>query len=204
MKKLLLITILCIALLSKNNAQSFSSLPDKFFIGYEPAFPTGDFLSEPSWAGGRVEYRRMIKPNFSVGIAGSWNSFDEYVPRTTYQKPDGSGAVTTDLVKEIYTVPLTLSGHYYFKSGKKILPYAGLGLGTEYSDQTLYFNIFSTDDNNWGFVVRPEVGLIYPFSSSTALYLSGAYNYATNKNDAFNIDHLAHFAVSIGFVFSSR
>ena len=204
MKKIFAILVLLIAAKEKNYAQPFSSTLNKFMIGYEVAVPSGDFLSKTSWAGGRIEYRHMVQPNVSIGMGMSWNSFDEYVPKTTYQKPDGSGAVTTDLVKEIYTLPLTLSAHYYWIKSKGIIPYAGLGLGAQYSDQTLYFNIFAVEDNNWGFVARPEIGIVYPLSDATGLYLSAAYNYATNKNEAVDINNVSQFAFTIGFIFSSR
>ena len=205
MKKFIIIFIVFAMIHTKNYAQSFYTLQDKFLIGYEVGIPSNDFISKTSWRGGKIEYRRMIKPNISVGISGSWNSFEEYVPKTTYQKPDGSGAITSDIVKSVYNVPLTVNAHYYFKGGKKILPYAGLGLGTMYSDQTIYFNIYGLEDETWGFVARPEVGLIYPFQGShTAIYLSAAYNYASNNSDAMNTDNLSHFAASIGFIFSSR
>ena len=206
MKKLIILFIGLVALHNTGNTQSsFQAAKDKFFVGYEVAAPSGDWISKTSWAGGRIDYRRMVNANVSVGIAGSWNSFEEYVPKTTYQKADGSGAITSDLVKSVYTVPLTLSAHYYFGDGKKkLLPYAGVGLGTQYSEQTIYFNIFSIEDNNWAFVVRPEVGLLYPFNASTALYFSAAYNYATNSSDIFKIDNLQHFAFSIGFAFGGK
>ncbi len=205
MKKLIMILIVFIALENTGYTQSyFSHEKNKFLIGYEVAIPAGDLLSKTTWRGGRVEYRNMIKPNLSLGIGLSWNSFDEYVPRTTYQKPDGTGAVTTDLVKYVYTVPITASIHYYFNPTKKLFPYAGLGLGTQYADQLLYYNIFQSEEINWGFVARPELGLIYSFTDQTGMFLSGAYNYSTNKNDAFNLDHLAHFAITIGFMFGAR
>jgi hypothetical protein len=204
MKKSIIIIIALIGMHISSYAQSYSFLKNKFLIGYEVAFPAGDLLSKTSWAGGRIGYAHMIKDNLSIGIQGSWNSFSEYVARNTYQKPDGTGAITSDFVKEVYTVPLTATVHYYFKGAKKILPYAGVGLGTQYADQTLYFNIFSIYDNNWGFVARPEIGVIFPINDQAAIVLNGAYNYATNKVDGLKIDNLQHFAVSIGFSFSSR
>lgn len=203
MKKLLFL-LFFINAFNEVNAQPGIGKADKFFLGYEAAFPGGDFISKPSWVGGRAEYRHMIKPNISFGIGMSWNSFEDYVPRTTYQKPDGTGAVTTDLVKDIYTVPITASLHYYFNGGKQITPYVGLGLGTQYSDQNLYFNIFSIGENNWGFVARPEIGLLHPVNDAIGLYLSAAYNYATNKNETLGIDNIPHFAIGIGFVFNAR
>jgi len=54
----------------------------------------------------------------------------------------------------------------YFKGGKKILPYAGLRLGTQFSDQTMYFNIYSIGEDNRGFMARPEIGAIFTINES--------------------------------------
>lgn len=204
MKKILFICLAFIAFSTKNKAQSLSFMQDKFFLGWEVAVPSNDLIKKTSWSGGRFEYRRMVKPNISVGIGGSWNSFSEYVPRTTYQKEDGTGAVTTDLVKDIYTVPVTASMHYYFKGSTHVKPYIGVGLGAQYADQTLYFNIFSVEENNWGFVARPEAGAIVPFNTYWGLYVSAAYNYASNKNEIYDTKSLSQFAFGLGLVFSSR
>lgn len=203
MKKLFLIIILLAAINGNNYAQSYNTSKDRFFLGYEVAIPSG-FITNTSWAGGRFDYRRMISPNLSVGIGVSWNSFSEYIPLTTYQKPNGDGAVTADIVKDIYVTPVTVSCHYYFKAGNKILPYIGLGLGGQYNDQTIYMNIFTLDENNVGFVVRPEVGIILPFNEKGGIYFSAAYNYATNENSDFNIDHFQHVALTLGFTFGSN
>ena len=204
MKKFIIIMLVFIMFQTKNYAQSFSTLDDKFLIGYEVGISSNDFISSTSWRGGRIEYRHMIKPNISVGISGSWNSFEEYVPKTTYQKPDGSGAITADIVKDVYSVPLTVTAHYYFTKSKKILPYVGIGLGTMYSDQTIYANIYGVEETNWGFAARPEVGIIYPFTPETAVYFSAVYNYASNKNESLSVNGISHIALSIGFVFSAR
>ena len=200
MKKIFIILFI-IAIPYLIHAQTFAGAKNKFFIGYEVAVPSGEFIKETSWAGGNIGFRHMINPNFSIGLAGSWNSFSDYVARTTYQKPDSTGAVTSDLIKHIYTVPIVATAHYYFSKSKTIIPYAGIGLGTQYCDQTLYFNIYSISEDNWGFVARPEVGLMYPIKNTTGLYFNAAYNYATNKNDSFNKDSFQHFAFTLGFVF---
>jgi outer membrane protein len=204
MKKFIIMILIFIMFQTKNYAQSFNRLPDKFLIGYEVGIPSNDFISNTSWRGGRIEYRRMINSNISVGFSGSWNSFEQYVPKTTYQKPDGSGAITADIVKDLYSVPLTVNAHYYFTKSKNVLPYVGLGLGTMYSDQTIYANIYGVEETNWGFAARPEVGLVYPFTAETAVYFSAVYNYASNKNETFNVNSMSHIALSIGFVFSAR
>ena len=202
MKKSIIILLVLVMLYTGNYAQSVGA--DKFSIAWEVGIPSNDFMSATSYSGGRIEYQRMIKPNVSVGIAGSWNSFSEYVPKTTYQKPDGSGAITTDIVNEIYSVPLTLTAKYYFLHDKRALtPYVGIGLGAQYSAQAKYFNIYGLEDNNWGFVARPELGLQFSFNRNSSLFLSGVYNYAAVKSDFFKTDNLDHIALAIGFVFSN-
>lgn len=175
---------------------------DMFFVGYEVAIPTStDYLSETSWNGFRLDYRHMVTPNVSIGLAMSFNTFDEYFDRQTYQKQDGSGAVTSDMIRQVYVTPITATVHYYL-SGNKIRPYVGLGMGTQYSEQNAYFNIYSVSVNNWGFVARPEVGLTARFNSNVGGYLSVAYNYGTNQNNAFNIDNISYVPVTIGLIFN--
>ena len=200
MKKFILIGIVSLGFYTGSYAQ-FSAGQDKFSIAWEVGIPSNDFLKETSWRGGRIEYQRMLKDNLSVGIAGSWNSFSQYVSKTTYQKPDGSGAITTDIVKEVYSVPLTANVKYYFKAGDKLAPFAGIGLGTQYCDQAIYFNIYGIEDDSWGFVARPELGIAYPVSTTSALYLNVAYNYASNTSDLSDASHLSHIAIGLGFVF---
>ena len=202
MKKSIIILLVLVMFYTVTYAQYHGT--DKFAIAWEVGIPSNDFMSATSYSGGRVEYDRMIKPNVSVGIAGSWNSFSEYVPKTTYQKADGSGAITTDIVDEIYSVPLTLTAKYYFLHDKRALtPYVGIGLGAQYSAQAKYFNIYGLEDNNWGFVARPELGLQFSFNRNSSLFLSGVYNYAAIKSDFFGNESLDHIAVSLGFVFSN-
>lgn len=182
-----------------------NALPrDIFFVGYEIAIPTNnDYLTKTSWSGARFEYRRMILPNVSAGIATSFNSFEEYFPKTTYQKKDGTGAITSDMIRQVYTAPITASVHYYFE-GKMIRPYAGIGLGAAYSEQNAYFNIYAVEESNWGFVARPEIGFLGKFAPNIGGFASIAYNYSTNSNSAFNIKHLSQFPITIGLIFTPQ
>jgi outer membrane protein W len=209
MKKAIYIFILSVGFSGLVKAQEMEStstsgsLPtDMFFVGYEVAIPTTtDYLSETSWAGFRIDYRHMVTPNVSVGIAMSFNTFDEYFSKQTYQRADGSGAITSDMIRQIYTTPITATVHYYF-NGSKIRPYVGLGLGTQYSEQNAYFNIYAVGVNNWGFVARPEAGILGKFNENLSGYVSVAYNYGTNQNDTFNVDNISYVPITIGLVFN--
>jgi outer membrane protein W len=207
MKKSAYILIIMLAGFCKySKAQTYGTAQGTniFMVGYEVAVPTNNnYLTATSWNGWRLDYRYMIKPNISVGIAASFNSFSEYFTKQTYQRPDGTGAVTSDMIRHIYTAPITASVHYYFE-GKMIKPYVGIGLGTEYSEQNAYFNIYVSGVKNWGFVARPEAGAFAKFSSDFGAFISVAYNYATNSNDDFKIDHLSQIPITVGVIFTAH
>jgi outer membrane protein W len=202
MKKLsYILLMLCLCKYSQGQTKNIFAGQDLFFVGYEVDIPTdNNYLTKASWQGARFDYQRMITSNVSVGIGVSYNSFNQYFHEQTYQRADGTGAVTSDMIRQVYTSPITASVHYYFQ-GDIIKPYIGVGLGTEYSEQNAYFNIYEVSTRNWGFVARPEAGLIAKFSPNIGGFLSAAYNYATNSNDAFHINHLSQFPITIGLLF---
>jgi outer membrane protein W len=205
MRRALLILLIGLTLSVATIAQDSHSgalMPKDFTaFSWEISIPTSNkYLNETSLSGWRLEYRRMIKQNFSVGLAVSWSAFDENVPTKTYSSKNNSAAVTTDMIRQVYAVPITAIGHYYFTSMKLLQPYAGIGLGTQYLENNTYFNIYQITDNNWGFVARPEIGAIIHFGPSTPVkgLVSVGYNWSTNTNEAFNIDNWGHLAVNVG------
>src|SRR5689334_13582447 len=113
--------------------QSLHNVKDIVGGSWEIAFPSDNkFLSKTSLAGWRFEYRKMVAHDVSVGLAISGNAFDEHFPTKTYSK--GTTAVTTDMVRQIYTLPMTAIFHYYLNSGKMLQPYIGAGLGAQYTE----------------------------------------------------------------------
>ena len=204
MKKLAYIIIILTGLCKYAHGQTATGT-NQFFVGYQVAIPSNsNYLTATSWSGFNFDYRYMIKPNIAVGIGTSYNSFNQYFPKQTYQRPDGTGAVTSDMVRHVYTAPITASVHYYLKGGKMLKPYVGIGLGTEYSEQDAYFNIYTVYSKNWGFVVKPEAGVFAMFSPGVGGFISVAYNYATNSEPDFHIDHLAQIPITVGFIFTAR
>jgi len=192
----------CIMLPAVVQAQTSSRNASLFAISWEISSPSNsNFLTKTSLAGGRIEYRKYIKPNISVGAAVSWNSFDQYYGQQTYVSKDGNTAVNTDMVRQVYTLPMTAIVHYYFKGGKYLRPYAGIGIGGQYSEQNTYFNIYETNTYNWGFVCRPEVGFLLPFGNGVNGLIAASYNFSTNKNDEFNIDNLKQWGLNVGIAF---
>ena len=123
---------------------------DQMFSGsWDVNIPTGNnFVDATSWAGGRIEFRKMLKNNISVGTDISWNSYFEYKSSQTYSV-NANTDITTDLYKYNYTLPLALLVHKYFPSSGILIPYAGFGIGATYSEPRLIFNIsMSIELNN--------------------------------------------------------
>jgi outer membrane protein W len=199
MKKLIILIVITAACFSTVNAQSNWRMKDMMMLNWQIATPLStDYLKKTTVSGGSFEYRHFIKPNVSVGAGISWNSFEQYIPPKIYEKPDGSQALYTDFVHQVYTLPIYANVHYYFNGGENMKPYAGIGLGAMYSEQSAYYNIFVSEEDNWGFVARPEVGLLFRLGQSAGIHANVGFNYATNKNDAFKIDNLKHVYYSIG------
>jgi len=198
MKKLIILIFIYTACAGSISAQDWH-LENLMTFNWQIATPLStNYLKETSLAGGNFEYRRLIKPNMSVGIGFSWNSFEQYIQPKIYDRPDGSRQIYTDFVHQVYTLPMYLNAHYYFKGGDKLKPYAGIGLGAQYSEQSAYYNIFVTEEDNWGFVARPEAGLLYRLSNYFGLHANVGFSYATNKNESLKIDELKHVYYNVG------
>lgn len=177
--------------------------PNYFSICWEIGFPANSgYLTNTSFSGGRLEYRRFINKSFSVGMSMSWNSFDQHFGSKTYQSPSGNEAVTTDMVRQVYTLPLMATAHYYFGSTDLLKPYVGIGIGATYSEQNAYFNVYQLTADNWGFAVRPEAGLLIHLGPEVFAQLGAGYTVSTNHNSDFKINSLKQWGIDIGIGFA--
>ena len=206
MKRLLYISIMVFALgvYGQNTSGNITILDrDMFILNWEIAFPTNsDAQEKTSFTNGRLEYRHLITNKFAYGFSLGWYSGDEKVDQQLYETEDGSSAVFTDLVRQVYQVPFSVNGYYYFGDSEEFRPYAGLGLGANYAQQEVFFNAFVIEDNNWGFYARPEIGAQYFFGTGFGLIGYLSYNYATNSSDFFNIEYLGHVGIGLGATWS--
>ena len=203
LKKLSILTILSFTLCSAVVRADSGYLTSSFIsIGWDINVPMAnkDFIDVTSASGLSVQGRYFVNPNLSVGGEIAWNSLYQYAPRQTYTFENG--AVTTDLYKYMYVMPMSANVHYYFNPDAKVIPYVGLGLGTMYSQEDLYLNIYSLSFANWGFLVKPEAGAIFKFgSSNTGAMLGLRYNYATNNESDLSISNIQTLGINLGIVF---
>jgi outer membrane protein W len=198
MKKIIIASIIFLSAASGYAQQDFIA------GGWEINFPNNsNYLTKTSFAGGKIDYRHFIKKNFSLGLAINWATYEQYIPRQTFVKPDGNSAVTSDYVAQSYQLPFTVTAHYYFKETKLLKPYAGVAMGGQYLGQSLYYNVYESDNYNWGFVVRPELGVIIKPSDyeKWGILVAVNYSYATNKTDLLNLKSFQNFGITIGVAY---
>jgi len=181
----------------------FAQKKDVFGMYWDINVPTnGGYLTKTSFAGMKFEYRHFFNDKLSAGLATNWDSYSQYFNRQTYVKQDGNYAVTSDFVAHVYTLPITATAHHYFARKGSFRPYAGVALGAQYMEQQLYYNVYTSSENNWGFVGRPEIGVfIGPPHMGMGFVLGLSYSYATNKNGITNKDSFQNFGISVGMAF---
>jgi hypothetical protein len=173
---------------------------NEFYLNWDFGMPVGNsFVNQFSARGGNFGYGKFIKDGLAVGLEFGWNNYYEFTPEKTYQIQNG--AATTDLYKYIYTVPMTATITKFFKAGDMFEPYVRLGLGAQYSEQNLYYNIYETPNENWGFVAIPELGTHLHFggNKSWAVNLSVRYKFSTNSAPSFDLNNLQTLNFNVGF-----
>ena len=161
-----------------------------------------DWIEDVTMSSGRIGYRGFIRPNFSAGLDLGWATYDQYVPPVTIE--NSTGAITTDYFNYIYSYTGVISGQYYFKEEDedRLFPYAGLGLGAATNEYVLYYNIYEDTERSWGFLARPELGILFRFSDRSSLGIMAAvhYDYSTNKSEKFQYNNFSALGFQIGII----
>ena len=178
-----------------------------FYISWDINTPTSstDWISSTSSAGGKAGYRAFLNnEKISVGLDLNWGAYNEYKPTTTYQTDHG--AITTDYFNYIYTygAAATVQYNFHVGDGDRYFPYAGLGLGANHNEYTQYYNIYSDTDKNWGFLARPEAGIIVKLGRTWGIMGAVHYDYSTNKSDYFDYKNFSAVGFQLGVAFIQR
>jgi hypothetical protein len=159
-------------------------------------------VSNTNWIGNpatglRGGYRTFINERFSAGLDISWITYNQYAPTKTYRTTNG--AITTDYFKYIYAYTFAASGQYNFLvgDGEKFIPYAGLGLGANTNQYILYYNAYQDGERVWGFLARPEAGILVKFGHRRSVGAMAAvhFDYSTNRSSMFRYSNFS----SVGF-----
>jgi len=174
-----------------------------FYLNVDVNTPLSNkqYIDNTSARGLKAGYRLFFGRNrrLSAGVDFNWAQYDEYKPKETFENE--SGAITTDYFNYIYQYGLTASSQYYFPLGEKnrFFPYVGLGVGANHNEYRTYYNIYSDSDNAFGFLARPEAGILVRFGDRRKLGAMAAvhYDYSTNSSDDFDYSNFS----AVGFQF---
>jgi len=204
MKKLLLIGVFALLVINSFAQENYA------YIAWNYQYPltNREWLKDPSSRGGAVGYKVFLNGSrrFSLGGEVNWTTFTQYAPTETFYNTNG--AITTDYFKYVYSYGIVLSSQYYFPMGEKELffPYVGLGLGANRNTYTLFYNIYSEEYKAWGFLGRPEAGIVIRFSEGRSLGAIAAvhYDFSTNKNSEFGYKNFSSAGFKIGLVLMSH
>jgi len=173
MKKIIALVIFC-SVVSMNSV--FSQVENHFSISYDMSFGTGDlgeYITAPSFRGASMQYRNAVAHNILVGADLAWNVFYEKRDYDTYT----SGTETLSGIQYRYQnqVPILVSVDYMFSPDKDFRPYIGLGIGTMYTERYTAMGVWFVEENPWQFALKPEAGMMYNVSYSTAIKLGVKY-----------------------------
>jgi hypothetical protein len=201
MKKLLLLLLMIVSVAAANAQRKYFY----FTIDMQKPLANTSWIDDFSGHGGRLGYRVFITDNLSAGLDLGWMSFDEYKPTETIEVTNG--AITTDYFNYIYSYSAAASAQYNFKvnDAKLFFPYVGLGLGVNRQEYAQYYNIYSDGDKSWGFLARPEAGILVRFGKRKSLGAMAAahYDFSTNKTALYGYDNFSAVGFQFGIMLMS-
>ena len=201
MKQLLLLTLFLPV--AWCHAQSDSPLGRYIGVSWNMNKPlsNGAFVSDFSTQGLQFIYRQGINEQFSIGGDLNYAVYKGYTPRKTYY--GDSGALTTDYFNYVQSFGLTLTGDYLFSSDKKLIPFAGLGIGAAFADFKTYYNIYSKTDGSWGLLIRPQAGVMYRFgrSNNWGISVAAYFDYTTIKSSDFDFANFNSAGIRLAILF---
>jgi outer membrane protein W len=175
-----------------------------FYFSWDITAPqtNKNWIGTTSSRGAKVGYRHFLGDDrrFSAGLDVNWAYYQEYKPTETFLIP--GGAITTDYFNEIFSMGITATGQYYFPVGNRehFFPYTGIGLGASRNDYSVYYNIYEEQDSKWGFLARPEAGILIRPSTRRRLGIVAAvhYDYATAGSDNYDYNSFSAIGFQLG------
>lgn len=161
-----------------------------------------EWIGNTSAQGFKAGYRVFINRKFSAGLDLGSTTLQQYRPTETYA--NGNGAITTDYFKYIYSYSAAVSGQYNLEvgDGETLFPYVGLGLGANNNQYVLHYNAYQQADGGWGFLARPEAGLLLKIGRRGSFGAMAAvhYDYSTNQSEQFSYTNFSTVGFQVGLI----
>lgn len=184
--------------------KTYSTEYNKFFnisLDFNKPLSNPDWVSKVSIQGFKIGFKKVLDERFSAGIDVNWSTYSQYQPTTTFVGP--SSAITTDYFKYVNTYGIVLNWHYFPMpiGERKLLPYVGVGLGASHHQFILYYNIYDDTESSWGFVARPEIGVMLPLGRKAGITAGFHFDYSTAKSTLFDYHDFMNIGFHVGVLF---
>jgi hypothetical protein len=182
MKKIILIALLFVAFMPlASRAQS------TWEFDYQVSFPTGkfsDFSSKPGWLGFSGQWMKYLENDrISLGANLSYFYFSDKQGRKT-EDIDANTTYTGYVVNFTNIYGLMAVVQYDFKPKKDdLVPFARIGLGTDYQDQRKDVGIYEWKADGFQFMGNAEFGLRFNRGGNINWIVAATYHYLPGTGD---------------------
>ena len=206
MKKILFVLAISLCCAGVARAQYWGNgMKQIYSLNYQMSVPVGgsrDFIPNMSFEGININWAYFVTDNISVGLDLSYNNYTHKVGQKIY-RPNANTAINAAQYRYTQSIPIKVQAKYFMAPfGPGLQAYTGLGIGALSAGEHIIIQDIDVWDNNWGFLLSPEIGVLIPFGADNywGANITAGYNWSTNKASIGGIkfDNRQSFYMNIG------
>ena len=189
MKKILFVLAISLCCAGVARAQYWGNgMKQIYSLNYQMSVPVGgsrDFIPNMSFEGININWAYFVTDNISVGLDLSYNNYTHKVGQKIY-RPNANTAINAAQYRYTQSIPIKVQAKYFMAPfGPGLQAYTGLGIGALSAGEHIIIQDIDVWDNNWGFLLSPEIGILIPFGADNfwGANITAGYNWSTNKSN---------------------
>lgn len=173
-------------------------------VNYSMGIPlrNTEFIDEVSFRGFGFGFKWGRGENLQLGVNFGFQSTYQFEENTTYYLDNG--AITTDLYKYSYQIPIAVDGTYLFMTESMVNPYVGMGFGINFVNYKILFSEYSAYEVSSGFLMQPRVGALLKIddAGATCIFAEAMVNYSTNNTPYLDFSDYSALNINVGVRFA--